>query len=296
VSAEPGRAVPWGELKARLQARGFRPSRRLGQNFLIDENLTRAIVRDAGVGPGDFVLEVGPGLGFLTLPLLAAGAEVLAVEIDGRLLELLREIVGDEPRFRGLHGDCLGGKHELSAELCEGLPERGPWALVSNLPYSISAPLLALLAGLENPPRSMTVLVQAEVCERLCAHPGEPAWGPISAKLQGAYDVRRGRAVGAGLFWPRPRVESAVAHLERRAAAPGRDAWLRFSALVSALFAHRRQGLGRVWGAGLGDREGALEALSHLGIDPRTRAEDLALEDLWRLADHPRWKSAWKRP
>ncbi len=288
------RRVPWNKLKERLRAAGFHPSRRLGQNFLLDENLTRAMVRDAGIAAGDFVLEIGPGLGFLTLPLLDVGAHVLAVEIDGRLLELLRETVQEEGRpdggtFDSLHLDCLAGKHDLAPEVLQALPKEGPWHLVSNLPYSVSAPVLAVLAGLEHPPASMSVLVQLEVAERICAAPCSGAWGPISAKLQASYEVERGRTVGPGMFWPRPKVDSGIAHLRRLPEAPSRAAWHHFSAMVSALFSRRRQGLGRVWGDMLGDRDLARQILEELGIDPKTRAESLPMSQLNSLAERPEW-------
>lgn len=297
--APSGRRVPWSVLKERLRAAGFHPSRRLGQNFLLDENLTRAMVRDAGIGPGDFVLEIGPGLGFLTLPLLDAGADVLAVEIDGRLLELLRETVEEERdpeggSFASLHLDCLAGKHDLAPEVLEALPVEGPWHLVSNLPYSVSAPVLAVLAGLENPPASMAVLVQLEVAERICAAPGSSAWGPISAKLQVSYEVERGRTVGPGMFWPRPKVDSGIAHLRRRPGGPDRGEWQRFSALVSALFSRRRQALGRVWGDLVGDRERGTRALEALGIDPKTRAENLTMAQWQSLAQCNDWEPKLK--
>ncbi|MCL4145241.1 UNVERIFIED_CONTAM: hypothetical protein GTU68_057144 [Idotea baltica] len=242
------------------------------------------MVRDAGIQSGDFVLEIGPGLGFLTLPLLDAGAHVLAVEIDGRLLELLTETVRDASQPGT-------GKHDLAPEVLNALPAEGPWHLVSNLPYGVSAPVLAVLAGLEHPPASMSVLVQLEVAERICAEPGSSAWGPISAKLQASYEVQRGRTVGPGMFWPRPKVDSGIAHLRRLPAPPSREAWRHFSKMVSALFSRRRQGLGRVWGDMVGDRELGLEGLEALGIDPKARAENLTMAELEALAARPEWRS-----
>jgi 16S rRNA (adenine1518-N6/adenine1519-N6)-dimethyltransferase len=284
--------LAWSEAKARLSAAGFRPSRRLGQNFLLDDNLARALVRDAGVQPGDHVLEVGPGLGFLTGPLLDAGAEVLAVEIDGRLYELLLESLGGSSRLRVVHADALARKHQLAPEVQALLPASGPWRLVANLPYSVSAPLLVVLSELENPPTSMSVLVQLEVAERVCAAAGSGDWGPLSARLQAAYEVRLGREVGPGMFWPRPKVESAVAHLSLRpeaASEEGRARRRELSELVAGLFQRRRQALGRVLGDLAGDREGALALLSELGIEPGIRAETLALEVLEALSGSELW-------
>lgn len=282
--------APWSRWKARLEALGFRPSRRLGQNFLLDENVARAIVRDAGVKAGDFVLEIGPGLGFLTGPLLDAGARVLAVEIDGRLAEMLRETLADRPNFELVHADALEGKHRLAAAVAERLPQSEPWRLVANLPYSVSAPLVAVLAGLEHPPEAMTVLVQLEVAERFAASPGTSDWGPISARLQAAYEVTTGRQVGAGLFWPRPKVESSLAHLRRRPDAPPRPELEELSELVGALFQRRRQTLERVLGERLGDRGRARSALAAVGVEPGRRAETLTLAELQTLAGGPEWR------
>jgi 16S rRNA (adenine1518-N6/adenine1519-N6)-dimethyltransferase len=290
--------LAWSEAKARLSAAGFRPSRRLGQNFLLDDNLARALVRDAGVQPGDFVLEVGPGLGFLTGPLLDAGAEVLAVEIDGRLHELLLESLGGSPRLRVVHADALARKHQLAPEVEELLPKSGPWRLVANLPYSVSAPLLVVLSELANPPCSMSVLVQLEVAERVCAAAGSSDWGPLSARLQAAYEVRLGREVGPGMFWPRPKVESAVAHLELRpeaASAEGRARRRELSELVAGLFQRRRQALGRVLGDLAGDRSGALELLAALGVEPGVRAETLALEVLQAISESELWSGRGRK-
>ncbi len=289
-----GRGGEGRGLRARLAELGFRPSRRLGQNFLQDDNLARALVRDAGVEAGAFVLEVGPGLGRLTAPLLEAGARVLAVEVDGRLLELLRETLGEAEGLELLHADVLAGKHELEPEVARRLPEAGSWHLVANLPYVISAPLLAVLASLPNPPETMSVLVQREVADRIRAEPGSADWGPLSIRLQVAYHPRPGREVDPGLFWPRPKVKSAVVHLERRPDAPGRAELGSLSELVGGLFHRRRQGIGRVLGDLAGDREGARALLGESGIPPSVRAETLAIETLQRLAESPLWKERGK--
>jgi 16S rRNA (adenine1518-N6/adenine1519-N6)-dimethyltransferase len=280
---EPGRPA-WAALRAELAASGFRPARRLGQNFLLDENLLRAIVRDAGVGPGDRVLEVGPGLGFLTRHLLAAGAEVLAVEIDARLLERARAALGEQPRLAWIHSDVLDGKHALAAAVRARLPAQGAWHLVANLPYSVSGPTLALCAALENPPATMTALVQRELGERVCAAPGTADWGPLSIRLQLGYDARLVRTVPAAAFWPRPQVESALVRLERRAAQPDPSLVRALSGLVERLFQRRRQQIARVLAEHAGSRERALDWLSRAGIEPGARAEDLDLAQLLALA------------
>ena len=286
AAAEGGaaeRRPRWADLRAALEAAGFRPSRRLGQNFLVDENMVRAIARDARVGPGDRVLEVGPGLGFLTLALAQAGASVTAVEIDERLLAFARTLLAGHS-VRWIHADALAGKHELAPELVAALPASGPWHLVSNLPYSIAAPLVALATDLANPPASITVLVQKEVAERFVARPGTADWGPLSIRLQLDYRPEVVRAVPAGLFWPRPEVESAVVRMEARAPRSDDAERRALTALAARLFQRRRQAIARVLGEIAGDKARARAALEELGIDPRARAEDLDLATLRALA------------
>ena len=275
---------PWTVFRAALEERGFRPSRRLGQNFLLDENMVRAIVRDAEIVAGDFVLEIGAGCGFLSLHLLEAGAKLVCVEIDERLLPIAAGLVSGRGSARFIRCDVLDGKHALASEVASALPEEGPWHLVSNLPYAISGPVLAVLGSHVHPPRTMTVLVQREVAERIAAKPDTPEWGPLSIRLQARYTPKIVRYVSPDLFWPRPRVESAVVRLERRTEAGEPEALRRFDTLVGELFTSRRQSLVRVLARRLGDREAALSVLRGAGLDPRLRAESLDLTALLRLA------------
>ena len=280
----------WTKVRAQLSAIGFRPSRRLGQNFLLDENMVNALVRDAGVGPGSKVLEVGVGCGFLTLPLAEAGAELVAAEIDERVLEVAREIVGDRAAVRYFLGDALAGKHQLNPELEAMLWRDDPWMLVANLPYSVSAPLMAVLAELDNPPTAMHALVQLEVAERIAAPHGTSDWGPLSVRLQASYTARVGREVPPGLFWPRPRVSSAVVVLERRPDPPPRADRDQLAALAAGLFQRRRQNIGRVLGDLLKDKDGARALLEAQGVDPSLRAERLPLEAFLALSRTTAWR------
>jgi len=278
------RRPPWSVFRAALLESGFQPSRRLGQNFLLDENMVRAIVRDASFAPGDRVLEVGSGCGFLSLHLVAAGARLVSVEIDERLMRIAAQLVAGHGEVRFLRCDALSGKHALAPELEAALPASGPWHLVSNLPYSIAGPLLALLSSHARAPVRMTVLLQREVAERIVAAPDTPAWGRLSIRLQSRYEARMVRSVPAELFWPRPRVESAVVRLDRRPD-PADAADLRLlDSLTGELFSTRRQSLGRVLGRRLGDREAGLALLEASGVDPRRRAESLDLGTWMRLA------------
>jgi 16S rRNA (adenine1518-N6/adenine1519-N6)-dimethyltransferase len=272
---------PWTVFKAALEEQGFRPSRGLGQNFLLDENMVRAIVRDSGVGPGDRVLEVGAGCGFLSLHLVDAGVDLLAVEIDARLLPIAQRLVATHGHARFLRADVLAGKHALAPEVERELFTEGTWHLVSNLPYSIAGPLLALLAARASSPATMTVLVQREVAERIAASPGTKEWGPLSIRLQARYVPTIVRTVPPDLFWPRPKVESAVARLVRRVPAWDPVELERLDRLSGELLGSRRQSLGRVLARSLDDREAARAAIEGAGIDASVRAETLGL-DQWR--------------
>ena len=277
--------APWSTFRAALDAAGFRPTKSLGQNFLLDGNMVRSLVADSGVGPGDRVLEVGAGCGFLTSCLAECGAEVLAVEVDPRLFEVASGLLAPWPKVRLLRADALAGKHALGAELAAVLPTEAPWHVVSNLPYSISGPLLVLLSRREPRPESLSVLVQREVAEKAAAAPGTRDWGVLAARLAVRYRTRLGRAVPAELFWPRPRVASQVVHLERLPG-PGPDGprLAAYDRLLDAVFHTRRKTLRASLGAHLGDPARAQGLLEGLGIDPGLRPENLDSEALLALS------------
>ena len=279
-----GSSRPWSELRARLAAAGFRPSRALGQNFLLDANLARAIARDARVGAGDLVVEVGPGCGALSRELGALGVRLVAFEIDRRLAEFAREALAPYPQAEVVRADVLAGKHALAPEVLERLPAHSDWHVVANLPYSAGTPFLALAARLEHPPRSMTVLLQRELAERLAAQPGSKAWGPVGAKLALAYDVELLRRVAPALFWPQPKVESAVARFHLKADRPDGSAMAAYDRLVDALFQARRKTLLSRLSDRLGNRAAARAHLEALGLDPTARPEVLGVEQLLALA------------
>lgn len=275
---------PWSEFKRALDLAGFRPSRRLGQNLLLDENAARAIARDAQVGEGEFVLEVGPGCGFLSVHLAHAGARLLAVEIDERLAPVAARFLEPYGDAEVLVADALAGKRSLNPVVEERLPSSGTWHLVSNLPYSVGGPILANLAARDHPPTSMTVLVQAEVADRLAARAGSREWGPLTVAVQLAYSAEVLRRVPPGLFWPRPKVDSAVIRFERlEEIAPAADR-ARTRELAARLLQRRRQTLGRVLRDVEGDRGRAESALAACGVDGGQRTGDLDLVALAALA------------
>ncbi|CAN5863300.1 16S rRNA (adenine(1518)-N(6)/adenine(1519)-N(6))-dimethyltransferaseRsmA [soil metagenome] len=255
-----------------LERHGLAPSRALGQNFVVDPNTVRRIARLAGVGPGDRVVEVGAGLGSLTLALAETGAQVTAVEVDRHLLPALREVV--EPvGVRVIAGDAM------ALDWDELLGADPGWALVANLPYNIATPLVAdLLDGVPAIAR-MLIMVQREVGERLVAAAGTPAYGIPSVKV--AYWAT-GRVVGrvpASVFVPVPRVESVLVALDRRTA-PAVDADpTKLFALVRTAFGQRRKMLRRSLGELV-----TPEAFTVAGIAPESRPEELDISAWGRLA------------
>jgi 16S rRNA (adenine1518-N6/adenine1519-N6)-dimethyltransferase len=264
-------------LRALLADHGLEPSRALGQNFVADPNTVRKIVRLAEVQRGDRVLEIGAGLGSLTLALVEAGAEVTAVEVDRHLLPILHEVV-DPHGVRVVEGDAMA--LDWPALLGPVDPGR-PWALVANLPYNIATPLVLDL--LEHVPQieRMLVMVQLEVGERLAAGPGSKAYGIPSVKRAWWADADVVAKVSPSVFVPPPRVASALVSL-RRHPEPG-DAATRAAtfALVEAGFGQRRKMLRR----SLAEHRTIAE-LEAAGIRPEARAEELALEDWLRLVPH----------
>lgn len=257
-----------------LAAHGLAPRRRDGQNFVVDPGVVRAIVRDAGVRPGELVLEVGPGLGSLTLGLREAGARVVAVELDAGLVRALGEVVGDDPDVRVVHGDAL----RLDAELLLG----GPAALVANLPYHAATPILLTLLPWEGLARAH-VMVQREVGQRWAAAPGDPRFGAVSVKVAAYGTARTIRRVSRESFYPVPHVDSVTVEVIPRPWPYAIDRG-EVLALVDAGFAQRRKQLVNALTAAGWDRRAVLAGLADAGIDASVRAERLGLDDWVRLA------------
>src|SRR5438105_7165744 len=258
------------QLLALLDEHGLQPRRALGQNFVTDPNTVRRIARLAGVGPGDRVVEVGAGLGSVTLALAETGAAVTAVEADRYLVPVLRSVV-DGTGVDVVEGDAL--RVDWGALLGDGR-----WVLVANLPYNIATPLiLDLLEGAPGIDR-MLVMVQREVAERLAAPPGAPGRGAVSVKVEyWASSALAGR-VPPTVFVPRPKVESALVRLDRHVQAPvdvDRAALFR---LVESGFGQRRKMLRRSL-AGVVDSACFAEA----GVAPEARPEELSLEEWAKL-------------
>jgi 16S rRNA (adenine1518-N6/adenine1519-N6)-dimethyltransferase len=267
------------ELAAAL---GVRPTKQRGQNFVIDANTVRRIVRTAGVRPEDTVVEVGPGLGSLTLGLLEAADRVTAIEIDDVLAAALPGTVaarlpGRADRFALVHGDAL----HVTA-----LPGPPPTAMVANLPYNVAVPvLLHMLATFPTVERTL-VMVQAEVADRLAARPGSKVYGVPSVKAGWYADVRRAGAIGRNVFWPAPNVDSGLVSLVRRDPPTTTATREEVFAAVDAAFAQRRKTLRAALAGWAGSAQAAEAALVAAGVSPQARGEALTVEEFAAIAEH----------
>jgi 16S rRNA (adenine1518-N6/adenine1519-N6)-dimethyltransferase len=261
------------DVGALLSDHGLAPRRQLGQNFVADPNTVRRIARLAGVGPGDHVLEIGAGLGSLTLALAETGAEVVAVEVDRGIVPVLREVVADAANVAVVEADALRADWDA---LLASAPS---WVLVANLPYNVATPLVCdLLDGVPAIAR-MLVMVQREVAERFCATPRSEAYGAVSVKVAYWATSRVAGTVPASVFVPRPNVESALAEIVRRPEpATDADREVLFH-LVRVAFGQRRKMLRRSLAADVDS-----EVFAAAGIDPQRRPEELDVVEWGALA------------
>ena len=271
-----------GSAEVRLLAAelDLRPTKQRGQNFVIDPNTVRRIVRESGVGASDVVVEVGPGLGSLTLALLEVAGRVVAIELDALL-------AGRLPRTIAEHAPAQAGRFEVvlgDAMRITEVPGPPPTALVANLPYNVSVPvLLHLLALLPSLERGL-VMVQSEVADRLAARPGSKVYGVPSVKAAWYADVRRAGAIGRNVFWPAPNVDSGLVAWTRREPPATTATREQVFAVVDAAFAQRRKALRGVLRS-LAPAERVDAALEQAGISPLARGETLTVEDYVRIAE-----------
>ena len=254
---------------------GIRPSKSLGQHFLVDPNLARAIAGDSGAGPGDLVAEVGAGLGSLTVALAATGARVLAIEFDRALLPALLEVT-----------DAIEGIEVIAADVTKiewpAILGDGTWTICANLPYNIATSLVQqVLEGVPQVKR-MVVMVQREVGERLVARAGDRGYGPLSLRVEYHATATAVRRVPPEVFWPRPTVESVVVRIDRRERPAENVDGSRLWWVVDAMFAGRRKAVRSALRAITDDPDVVLSAA---GVDPRARAEHLTLAELARIAE-----------
>lgn len=259
---------------------GFHPSKTLGQNFLTDGNTVSAILDAAEIAAGSRILEVGPGLGALTRPMLERGARVTAVEKDSRLAALLAESCAE-------YGDAfeLINEDMLDVPMAE-LFARGFDAMVSNLPYSVGTRILLDACRMRNAPPRMVVMVQREVAQRLAAAPGDPDRGQAGVWVQARWRARMLRTVPPACFWPRPEISSTVVRLDACDRLPPEHEEV-FYKVVKESFTQRRKQLASILknkGALLGMGADAADIFAEAGIDPRRRPETLSHEEWLGLA------------
>lgn len=288
-----------GPVKIRqlADALGIRPTKTLGQNFVHDAGTVRRIVRDAGVHAGDAVLEVGPGLGSLTLAILEAGALLSAVEIDPPLAGALPTTIADMmptavDRFAVLNRDALdiSAPTDLAVPVDWSTTEAGkggepyaPTHLVANLPYNVAVPVLLTLLEAIPSLKTITVMVQLEVADRLAAVPGSRVYGVPSVKANWYARVWRGAKISRNVFWPVPNVDSALVHFEVRPQPQGVARESVF-AVVDAAFAQRRKTLRAALGNWAGTPAQAEDILLAAGIDPSRRGETLTIDKFVAIA------------
>ncbi len=269
------------EVRSLAAALDLRPTKQRGQNFVIDPNTVRRVVRNSGVTGDDVVLEVGPGLGSLTLALLEVAARVVAIEVDPALAGALPATVADRApeaadRLEVVAADAL--------RITE-VPGPPPTALVANLPYNVAVPvLLHLLALLPSLERGL-VMVQSEVADRLAAAPGSKVYGIPSVKAAWFAEVRRAGAVSRQVFWPAPNVDSGLVALTRREPPATSATRAQVFAVVDAAFSQRRKALRSALGSLAGSVQASESALRRAGIDPMTRGEQLRLDQFVAIAE-----------
>jgi 16S rRNA (adenine1518-N6/adenine1519-N6)-dimethyltransferase len=279
------------DVRELARALGVQPTKQRGQNFVIDANTVRRIVRTADVRADDVVLEIGPGLGSLTLALLQSADRVVAVEVDDQLAAGLPATVRARlphraDHFTLVHADAMRlDATQVDATQMDRLPGEPPTALVANLPYNVAVPvLLHMLATFPTLQRAL-VMVQSEVADRLAAAPGSKVYGVPSVKASWYCEVKRAGAIGRNVFWPAPNVDSGLVSLVRRD--PPRTSASRDQvfAVVDAAFAQRRKTLRSALAGWAGSAAAAEEALTRAGISPRARGEALTVEDFAAIAE-----------
>lgn len=276
MSARPddraGEAPPRLGVMRLLEAHGLRPDTDLGQHFLLDENLVDLAVRRAEVGPDDVALEIGPGLGVLTVALARSARQIHAIELDRRVAPVLAEVLADAPNVTVHWGDAM--RADLEAL------DPAPTVVVANLPYNIATPFMVESTWRLPRVTRWCVMTQAEVADRWLAAPGGRLYGAPTVLLGLAARPTFRRAVGREVFVPRPRVDSALVAFERIAPGPPEEV----RALVRAAFAARRKTVANTLGAAGHDKGEVRAALSAMGRDPAARPEALTPSDYLALS------------
>jgi 16S rRNA (adenine1518-N6/adenine1519-N6)-dimethyltransferase len=280
MAGDPQVALSPSEIRALADALGIRPTKRLGQNFVIDANVCRKIVRVAGVEENDVVLEIGPGLGSLTIVLLQVAHEVVAVEIDPALAQALPRTMAtrlpeESKRLTVINADAMQ---------LESLNGKLPTVLVANLPYNISVPVLLLVLERFHSLKSGLVMVQSEVAERLAAKPGDKAYGIPSVKAAWWAKLARAGSVSRSVFWPVPNVDSGLVSFTRQDPPVCSVTRQEVFAVIDAAFATRRKMLRSALSNWAGSPSQSEALLIAAGVPPTVRGEELALGDFVSIA------------
>lgn len=280
MSGEGAALLGPAEIRDLADLLGIRPAKQWGQNFVIDKGTVRRIVRTAGVGEQDVVVEIGPGLGSLTLALLPRVRRVTAVEIDPALAAQLPRTVAElapevADRLTVVNADALR---------VDALPDPQPTALVANLPYNVAVPVVLHLLELLPSLRSVLVMVQLEVAERLAAAPGSKVYGVPSVKAAWYAEVSAAGRIGRTVFWPAPNVDSGLVRMERRDPPTTEATREEVFAVVDAAFAQRRKTLRAALAGWAGSPARAEKVLRTAGIDPTRRGERLTVEQFAAVA------------
>lgn len=282
-------------LTRRFRELGIRPMTRHGQNFLIDANLQQLLVNRAHLDSDDVVLEVGTGTGSLTLLLADRAGAIVSVEIDRHLHELARDELDELQNVVLLQCDILAGKNRLESQVVDAVrntivtSEARQWKLVANLPYNVATPVISNLLILDDAPRSMTVTIQRELADRIVATPATKDYSALTVWIQSQCSAEIVRHLPPSVFWPRPKVDSAIIHIERddkrRNAIPDRRYWHDF---VRALFFHRRKYLRSVLQSAFKRRLRKDEVepiIQQCQIVPTVRGEQLSLDQISALCE-----------
>ena len=252
------------------------PSKKLGQNFLVDDNLLGFIARSANPRKGELIIEIGPGLGALTNHLLNSEADVIAVEYDSRLAEYLNETIHSS-NFRLIHQDaCRLNFNEI-------IPKDKPYRIIANLPYSITTPLIASFLKIPEPPADMLFLLQKETAERLNATPNTKSYGSITVLVQNVYNIEYLRTVTPDVFYPKPIVNSAIVRFIKKQDIQRLKDRKLLSTIVRTAFSKRRKKMINNLQPILKDIN-LHKIFAKLAIDKNTRAEELSPEEFLELA------------
>ena len=265
------------ELSALMDSLGIAPSKKLGQNFLIDDNFLDSIIRIADIKPDDKVIEVGPGFGALTERLLKTGASVAAIEFDRKLAAWLRLTYAN----RGL---CLIEGDACKIDVAGIYGADTPFRLISNLPYSAGTVIVANMLALKTPPSEMFIMLQKEVGMRFAAKEDTDEYGALTVRIQAMHQVELVKMAPPQMFYPRPEVDSCILRLTLRKDALGQEHFRNLTRLVRASFAHRRKKMLKQ-AASMFDMEQVRSAMVSLGIDPDIRAEKVTVKQFIRMAE-----------